>query len=198
VASRGPRRSAFGGRVVFDKRGRAQDPDSRAWLSSRQIAARKGAFHREVSAREERRAPAPKSIPKGGERRPEPRFEPAEPGRAQPRIPQGAPGAGRFLPAGYLGEIREQRLRLLVEGNETEFVRVHVGKAEFRVRNVESNIRRWVAGAAIARAIQEGATVAAGMSVEEISDLVLGLEEAGFDGLEDFDPGDEGVSIEPD
>lgn len=87
-------------------------------------------------------------------------------------------------------------MELLVAGRETEFVHVKVGPAEWRIRNNEENIRRWVAGAAIARAIGEGASVAAGMTVDEVSGAVLEMEAGDWDELSDYDMGD-AVEISP-
>lgn len=211
MAKHGPSHAtAAGGRIHFNSAGRAIDPASGHFLSGRQVGARYGAMHREGRERAEAReaareaARAPEREPGRAGRSPRDLGELPPPTRQQRdalarveqlRIPKGLPGAGTFLPAGVRGSLRLARLELLLGGRETEFVRLKIGGTEFRGRNVEASLLRGVAGAVIADAIRSGAAVAAGYTMDDISDLVTAMEDTDYADLEGWDGSS--LEIEP-
>lgn len=191
-----PGGTAWGGRVSFNAAGRATDPSTGRFLSGRQVAAREGAYHRQAAAREAARraegAAGVREVFKGAPAAPPP--APREEGRR--RVPKTIPGAGRFLPSGFRGDIMAARIDLILRGEETEFVTVHVGRSEWRGRNNMESMMRGVAGAVIADAINAGSGAGAGHGIDEVSDLVLEAEADGYDDLDDW-RSDGDVWIEP-
>jgi hypothetical protein len=198
VAKNAPRRkTAAGGRIRLDAKGRAHDPATGHFLRPGQVRkrvsdAKRERFTRDATktlrgakgAPQPRRAPpperAPRAKPRGGRAR-------AKIGKPEQRqVPKGLPGGGRFMEGGIRGAVRWRLLELVARGQSRRFVTVTVGTKQWRAHNDEESIMRAVVGSAIANAISTGASVAAGIGSDDISDLVLELEADGWDGLDDW------------
>lgn len=197
-----PGGTAWGGRVVFNAAGRAIDPHGGGFLSRGKIAAREREYHK---AQDRRELLAAREELNRLARREElsharaPQFSTEKPSPASSRrlrVPAGLPGAGTFLPVGIRGEIQLARIEMIVRGEETEFVTVHVGGTEWRGRNNMESLMRGVAGAVIADAINAGSSAAAGSTVDDISGLTLKMEADGYDALDEWRT-DGDVWIEP-